>query len=121
MVYMFEAPIDMLSFITLNQKGWNQHSYVSPCGIAEYTLLQLLKDNPQIQNISLCLDHDEPGIKATERLKGILNELGYSNVSVLQSQYKDWNEDIKAQHGLAAIPAEELQIDVQSPCMKMMA
>lgn len=121
MVYVFEAPIDMLSFITLNQKGWGKHSYVSLCGVAEHALLRLLQDNPQIQNISLCLDHDEPGIKATERLKESLNEHGYFNVSVLQSQYKDWNEDIKAQHGLAAISAEELQIDVQSPCMKMMA
>ena len=120
-VYVFEAPVDMLSFITLYQRNWKQHSYVSLCGVAEHALLQLLQDNPQIRNISLCLDHDEPGIKATERLKEILNKHGYFNVSVLQSQYKDWNEDIKAQHGLAAIPAEELQIDVQSPCMKMMA
>lgn len=121
MVYVFEAPIDMLSFITLNQKGWGKHSYVSLCGVAEHALLRLLQGNPQIQDVSLCLDHDEPGIKATARLKEILSEHGYSNVSVLQSQYKDWNEDIKAQHGIEAIPAEELLTDETSPGIKMMA
>lgn len=120
-VYVFEAPIDMLSFITLYQRNWKQHSYVSLCGVAEHALLQLLKDNPQIQTIMLCLDHDEPGIKATNRLKETLSEHGYSNVPLLQSQYKDWNEDIKAQHGLEAIPAEELQIDEQNSGMRMMA
>lgn len=65
------------------------------------------------------MDHDEAGVKATERLKGILQEYGYSNVSVLQSQYKDWNEDLKAQHGVQALPAEEPMTEEQSYKMKM--
>lgn len=118
-IYVFEAPIDMLSFITLHPKNWKQQSYVSLCGIAEHALLQQLQENPYIQNICLCLDYDEAGIKATERLKRILQEHGYSSVSVLQSQYKDWNEDIKAQHGMEAIPAEEAETEEQSCSIKM--
>ena len=81
--------------------------------------MQQLQGNPCIQNICLCLDHDEAGIKATERLKKILREHGYSNVSVLRSHYKDWNEDIKARHGMEAIPAEEPETEEQNCSMKM--
>lgn len=106
-VYVFEAPIDMLSFISLYQKDWQRHSYVALCGVAEHALLQLLADYPQINKIGLCLDHDEAGIKADKRIAGILAERGYPNVFPLFSAHKDWNEDIKAAHGLTAIPAEE--------------
>lgn len=106
-VYVFEAPIDMLSFISLYQQDWQRHSYVALCGVAEHALLQLLADHPQISKIGLCLDHDEAGIKADKRIAGILAERGYQNVFPLFSVHKDWNEDIKAAHGLEAIPAEE--------------
>lgn len=118
-IFVFEAPIDMLSFITLHPENWEQHNYVSLCGVAEHALLQQLQDNPCIQEVCLCLDHDEAGIKATERLKRILQEHSYSSMSVLQSQYKDWNEDIKAQHGMEAIPAEEAETEEQSCSIKM--
>ena len=106
-VYVFEAPIDMLSFISLYQKDWQQNSYVVLCEVAEHALLQHLADNPQILKICLCLDHDEAGINARKRISGILSERGYSNVFSLFSAFKDLNEDIKAAHGLEAIPAEE--------------
>lgn len=115
-VYVFEAPIDMLSFISLYQKDWQRHSYVALCGVAEHALLQLLADYPQVSRIGLCLDHDEAGIKADKRIAGILAERGYQNVFPLFSVHKDWNEDIKAAHGLEAIPAEE-----PSPAPQQMA
>ena len=31
-LYVFEAPIDMLSYITLHPEGWQSHSYVACCG-----------------------------------------------------------------------------------------
>jgi hypothetical protein len=118
-IFVFEAPIDMLSFITLHPENWQQQSYVSLCGVAEHALLEQLQEHPHIRNVFLCLDHDEAGIKATERLKKILQEHGYSDVSVLQSLYKDWNEDLKAQHGMEAIPAEEPEAEEQNCSIKM--
>lgn len=94
-VYVFEAPIDMLSFISMYPNGWQQHSYVSLCGVAEHALLQLLADNPQVQKIGLCLDNDKAGIKARERITNILSERGYGNVFSLFSHQKDWNEDLQ--------------------------
>lgn len=116
-VYVFEAPIDMLSFISLYQKDWQRHSYVSLCGVSEHALLQLLALNPQIKKIGLCLDNDKAGLKARERITGILSERGYGNVFSLFSVQKDWNEDlVKALHEQKIIPANETVIQ---PAMQM--
>jgi len=106
-LYVFEAPIDMLSFVTLHPKDWKDHSYVALDGVAEHAMLRQLKLNPHLKSIVLCLDHDEAGIEAAWRLKDILKEKGYEDISVLKSRYKDWNEDLKARHGIAPVPASE--------------
>ena len=106
-LYIFEAPIDLLSFLTLYPEDWERHSYVSLCGTAEHAMLWMLEQNPGIHTVCLCLDHDAAGIEANGRLADILREHGYDEVEVLQSEYKDWNEDIKARHGLPAQEAEE--------------
>lgn len=107
MLYVFEAPVDMLSFITLHPEGWEQHSYVALDGVSEHAMLCQLELNTHLKSIILCLDHDGTGIEATGRLKDILSEKNYVDISVLQSQYKDWNEDLKARHGITPIPAHE--------------
>ena len=30
-LYVFEAPIDLLSYVSLHKEGWKQHSYVALC------------------------------------------------------------------------------------------
>lgn len=94
-VYVFEAPIDMLSFISIYQKDWKQHSYAALCGVAQHALMQLLADAPHINQIALCLDNDTAGIKARERMKERLKERGYTKVFSLFSCQKDWNEDLQ--------------------------
>jgi hypothetical protein len=80
---------------------------VALCGVAEHAMLKMLDLYPQLQEVRLCLDHDETGIESAGRLTEILAVRGYNQVSLMRSSYKDWNEDIKARNGLAAIPAEE--------------
>jgi hypothetical protein len=106
-LYVFEAPVDMLSFITLNKKDWQRHNYVTLDGVSEHAMLRQLELNPHLKSVVLCLDHDEAGIEATGRLKDILSEKGCADISVRQSQYKDWNEDLKARNGVNPIPAQE--------------
>lgn len=106
-IYVFEAPIDMLSYITLYQKDWQRHSYVTLNGVAEHAMLQMLSQNKQLSNVILCLDHDMAGIEAACRLTEILQEKGYKRSSCLQSVFKDWNEDLKAKHSVTPIPAQE--------------
>ncbi|UWG97495.1 DUF3991 domain-containing protein [Dehalobacter sp. DCM] len=106
-LHIFEAPVDMLSFITLNRKDWQRHSYVTLDGVSEHAMLRQLELNPHLKSVALCMDYDEAGIEATGRLKDILSEKGYADISVRQSQYKDWNEDLKANNGVNPIPAQE--------------
>lgn len=106
-LYVFEAPIDLLAFLTMYPENWQQHNYVSLCGTSEHAMLWMLRQNPYLQKIILCLDHDASGIESTGRLIDILHEHGYTQTATLQPEHKDWDEDVKAQHGLNAQPAEE--------------
>ena len=106
-VFVFEAPIDMLSYISLHKAGWKDHSYVALCGVGPQALFQMLKDYPELKKIHLCLDHDIAGLEAAERIREKLAEAGYPDVKQELSTWKDWNEDIKAMRGVEAIPAEE--------------
>ena len=42
-LYVFEAPIDLLSFITMHKKDWQSHSYLALCGVTEHALMHTLE------------------------------------------------------------------------------
>ena len=104
-LFVFEAPIDMLSFITLYQKDWKQHSYIAMNGVYESAVLEALKRHSNLDKVVLCTDNDVGGIDAAERLRDILRENGCENIFRMTSQNKDWNEDLKEMHELTPIPA----------------
>ncbi len=104
-LYVFEAPIDMLSFLTLYPKDWQKHIYIAMNGVYENAVLTALKNHSNLSEVILCVDNDEGGIEAADRLRDILNENGYSNVKRLAPPYKDWNEVLKAKNGAPALPA----------------
>ena len=104
-LYVFEAPIDLLSYITLRQRNWQDSSYIAMNGVYESAVLNALQNHSQLENIVLCTDNDEGGIDAAERLHDILFESGYENIFRECSQYKDWNEDLKAMNGIEPLPA----------------
>lgn len=90
---LFEAPIDMLSFISMHKKGWQAHSYAAACCVSDQVLFQCLKDSPHIQHVYLCLDNDGPGQAATGRIREKLDAQGIRS-QVLLPEHKDWNEDL---------------------------
>ena len=94
-LFVFEAPIDMLAFISLHSDGWKNHSYVALCSVSERALLHRLKENQNLKKIVLCLDNDEAGQNAAQRIRQQLYDLGYRNVKILTPQNKDWDEDLK--------------------------
>ena len=104
-LFVFEAPIDMLSYLTLHPENWQQHSYIAMNGVYENAVLTALKNHSNLSEIILCVDNDEGGIEAVDRLRDILNENGYSNVKRLAPPYKDWNEVLKAKNDTPALPA----------------
>lgn len=92
-IYLFEAPIDLLSYLSLNHKDWKQHTYAAACGVSDKVLFQCLKDNPKLDTVYLCLDNDSAGVKATKRIQEKLKELNIET-KILVPINKDWNEDL---------------------------
>ncbi len=89
-LFVFEAPIDLLSFLCLFKKNWQKQSYLSLGGVWERALLRFLSDRPNITTVYLCLDSDEAGNAATDRLAKLTPE-GLT-VHRLVPLFKDWNE-----------------------------
>ena len=104
-LYVFEAPIDMMSFLTLYPKDWQKHSCIAMNGVYENAVLAALKNHSNLSEVILCVDNDEGGIEAVDRLKDILSENGYTDVKRLAPKFKDWNEVLKAKNGVKALPA----------------
>ena len=104
-LFVFEAPIDMMSFLTLYPKDWQQHSYIAMNGVYENAVLTALKNHSNLSEIVICVDNDEGGIEAVDRLRDILAENGYPDVKRLAPEFKDWNEVLKAKNGVEPLPA----------------
>lgn len=94
-LFVFESPIDLLSYICLHPEDWQSQSYVALCGTSGQAMLWLLEQNPGIQSICLALDNDKAGKTATERLARELRRRSYTS-TVLIPQHKDWNDDLLA-------------------------
>lgn len=94
-VYVFEAPIDMLSYITMNKENWQESSYVCLGGVAIDALKNVLSTNEQISKVYMCVDRDDAGDKTVKRIGDELNEMGYEWERILPKN-KDWNEDLTA-------------------------
>lgn len=95
-LYVFEAPIDMLSYITMNPDNWREHSYIALCGVSIKPILHLLEQYPQFEEVCLCLDNDEAGRKATMRIAKQLLKEWEVTVTSETPENKDWNEDLMA-------------------------
>ena len=87
---VFEAPIDLLSFIELFPKNWQQHNYLSLGGVSAKALQQFLSERPDVERVFLCLDADKAGEDACKRLAALLAET--MSVTRIQPCMKDWND-----------------------------
>ena len=87
---VFEAPIDLLSFIELFPKNWQQHNYLSLGGVSGKALRQFLSERPDVERVFLCLDADKAGEDACKRLAALLPDT--MSVTRIQPCMKDWNE-----------------------------
>ncbi|MEE0008839.1 MAG: DUF3991 and toprim domain-containing protein [Ruminococcus bromii] len=92
-IFLFEAPIDMLYYISMHKENWQEHSYAASCSVSDKVLFQCLKDNPNIKNVFLCFDNDKAGQTANKRISDKLNSMNIQN-EILIPTHKDWNEDL---------------------------
>ena len=111
-IYLFEAPIDMLSFISMHKENWREHSYAASCGVSDQVLWQMMKDNPNIEMICLCRDNDEAGQTANKRTSDALFIKDIQH-EILIPSHKDWNEDRLAAGGNA--PHKEICAEFSIP------
>ena len=87
---VFEASIDLLSFIELFPKNWQQHNYLSLGGVSGKALRQFLSERPDVERVFLCLDADKAGEDACKRLAALLPDS--VSVTRIQPCMKDWND-----------------------------
>ena len=104
-LFVFEAPIDMMSYLTLHPENWQEHSYIAMNGVYENAVLTALKGHSNLSEIVICTDNDVGGIDAADRLSDILEEKGYADIKRLVPEFKDWNECLKVQNDVEPLPA----------------
>lgn len=99
-LYVFEAPIDLLSHATIcnmavgDMKAWLNSCRLSLAGVSDNALEQYLSDYTDIENIIFCLDNDTAGKTATEKLIYKYTEKGYTCSSEPSSYGKDYNDEL---------------------------
>lgn len=98
-VYVFEAPIDLLSHASLcniaadNCREWLKCTRLALGGVSDNALDHFLIDYPEVEEICFCLDNDSAGKEATEKYMLKYADKGYK-VSSQPSAFKDYNEDL---------------------------
>ena len=104
-VFVFEAAVDLMSFITLSKENWENDNYIALDGLSPKPLLRFIEENKNIKEVYLCLDYDIAGIEAGEKINDILDEMygDKINTVIINPLYKDWNEELKAKNGKEAI------------------
>lgn len=96
-VYVFEAPVDLLSYLSMYPQKWQQHSYIALMGVGGKALMQFLEERPDVATVVFALDNDPAGQKAIARLAEQVTNLPQDyQIQVEQSILKDWNEDLQA-------------------------
>ena len=105
-VYVFEAPIDVLSHATLTymkaqqynrpdyQKSWQRQTRISLGGLSDAALEQYLSEHKNVREICFCLDNDDAGRKAANKYSKKYSEKGYetSVYRVPDGVGKDYND-----------------------------
>ena len=114
-LFLFESAIDCLSFAELQRMAsndWKPDNYLSLSGVYQprkelsetplpIALMQFLQDNPHINHITLCLDHDDAGLRAAMAISALLPER-YTTELLPPEVGKDYNEQLMAAKSITA-------------------
>ncbi len=98
-VYVFEAPIDLLSHATLtnikarDKSAYRKNNRLSLSGAAsDIALNAYLEKHKEIKKIVFCLDNDQAGHKNMEKFTNIYTQKGYTCISTPVDYGKDYND-----------------------------
>ena len=92
-LFVFEAPIDLMSFIALYPNDWKMRNYLSLGGVGAKALEGFLSERKDIETVYICTDSDKAGNDAVSRLLESIPK----SVTVIRliPCEKDWNEVLK--------------------------
>lgn len=99
-LFVFEAPIDMLSHATLiniacnSKTAWLNSCRLSLGCVSDTALAHYLQEYPTTRNIVFCLDNDKAGIEATDKYMKKYSDLGYNVSNQPSSVGKDYNDEL---------------------------
>ena len=99
-LYVFESPIDALSYMTLSKKHTNtevykKFNYISLAGTSDVALESYLESNKNVTSIIFCLDNDTAGNLACENYLLKYHQKGYQTMrKAPKSPAKDFNEQL---------------------------
>ncbi|MEG0614117.1 MAG: DUF3991 and TOPRIM domain-containing protein [Oscillospiraceae bacterium] len=99
-VFVFEAPIDLLSHATManlatkKSDAWKFHTRIALAGKSDLALEEFLKSHTEIKEIYVCLDNDAAGQRATQEIISKYEKLGYSMVNLPPKIGKDYNDNL---------------------------
>lgn len=111
-LFVFEAPIDLLSHIALYPEDWEEHSYLSLGGISSKALERFLSERKDIESIYIATDNDEAGNSAAEKLAELIPK--EKAVYRFLPQAKDWNEELI--NGRNGLPTDDyVTIGIRKP------
>ena len=119
-LFVFESPIDLLSYITAVPEDWEKHSYISLGGLSEKAMKRMYTEYPHIHSIYLCLDNDEPGNERCRQFVSLIPEK--LSVYRLEPVKKDWNECLAAEVSVENMAKQMCWRDAREkpvPVMKM--
>lgn len=98
-LYVFEAPIDLLSHCTIadikyGEGSWHNQHRIALCGVNDTALRYYLTSHKSITTIKFCLDNDSAGTTAANNLMTKYYELGYKIqlINYNNAPEKDLNE-----------------------------
>jgi hypothetical protein len=122
-LYVFEAPIDLLSHCTLTKIAeinkyhdnadkdcWKKQNRLSLSGTSDVALEGYLSRNKDITEIHCCLDNDEGGIKGAEHIKEKFSDR-YKVVIHRVKGCKDYNEVLQNYSNQKALEKQNTNVD----------
>ena len=97
-VELYEAPIDAMSGATLRHSThigkWRSVHYLALGGQNHLPIDYFLQQHPQVKNVVLCFDRDEPGLRFADTVAQRLAERGFNVEKRLPAVGKDYNESL---------------------------
>ena len=97
-LFVFEDPIELLSFLSLYPADWKERNYLSLGGLTDDAIHPILRRFPWIDDIRLCLGDDA---EANAAVAGLVQAIPADiNVTRLLPVRKDWNSVLREKDSL---------------------